>query len=66
MLRYINISIRFLFIILALPIVFYLGVVQNTDLSFFIGRWEAKAEKLLALLQTFLDKYFPVASEQER
>lgn len=64
--NYINIFIRFLFIILALPIIFYLGVVQNTDLSFFIGRWKAKAEKLLSLLQIFLDKYFPVASEQER
>ncbi|WP_334472212.1 hypothetical protein [Arsenophonus sp. PmNCSU2021_1] len=61
--KYINIFIRFLFIILALPIIFYLGVVQNTDLSFFIGRWEAKAEKLLSLLQTFLDKYFPVRFE---
>ncbi|WP_334473603.1 hypothetical protein [Arsenophonus sp. PmNCSU2021_1] len=61
--NYINIFIRFLFIILALPIIFYLGVVQNTDLSFFIGRWEAKAEKLLSLLQIFLDKYFPVRFE---
>lgn len=63
MMVYINIFIRFLFIILLLPILFYLGVVQNTDLSIFIGRWEAKAEKILSFIQEFLDKYFPVRFE---
>ncbi|SPP32483.1 hypothetical protein ARAF_2648 [Arsenophonus endosymbiont of Aleurodicus floccissimus] len=63
MIVYINIFIRFLFIILVLSILFYLGVVQNTDLSIFIGRWEAKAEKILSFIQEFLDKYFPVRLE---
>lgn len=59
--KYINIFIRFLFLILALPIICYLGVVQYLGVN---THWlEHICERIISFLQKFLDNYFPVMSE---
>lgn len=61
MIKYINIFIRCLFLIVVLPIVLYLNAIQYVNEN--IDIWESKTEDILSSIQKFLDKYFPVRSE---
>lgn len=61
MIKYINIFIRCLFLIVVLPIVLYLNAIQYVNEN--IDIWESKTEDILSSIQKFLDKYFPVRFE---
>ncbi|WP_334473012.1 hypothetical protein [Arsenophonus sp. PmNCSU2021_1] len=59
--NYINIFIRFLFIIPTLPVILYLGALRYVNEN--ANSWESKAEDIISSIQKFLDKYFPVRFE---
>nr|CBA74514.1 hypothetical protein ARN_23410 [Arsenophonus nasoniae] len=61
MIKYINIFIRLLLLIVVFPIILYLSAIRYVNEN--IDIWESKAEDIISSIQKFLDKYFPVRSK---